>query len=317
MDHKEKCRQLQAIRKGIADKLGIDLHQKECTFPGECSGTCPKCAKEEQILNAALLKKTATVAGLAAGVLSLTACGQAQVTGDVPAPVVDNYVDSDVKPNGEPDGDEILGGLEEAPEWINENNAIYILEGIPGVYYVKVDNSKFEEAGFDADYQRNNPFYRYFEIYQRAEDGEEFVADVLIFDSWNDIAYDLNGEVVDLETYIVPDISKEAGEEDMSGYTSITMEEAKGIFETPGDYIILDVRRADEFAEGHIPGAINVANEDIVDAEPAELPDKAQTIYVYCRSGNRSKQASEKLANMGYENIIEFGGIIDWTGDID
>ena len=103
----------------------------------------------------------------------------------------------------------------------------------------------------------------------------------------------------------------------MSGYTSITMEEAKGIFETPGDYIILDVRRADEFAEGHIPGAINVANEDIVDVEPAELPDKAQTIYVYCRSGNRSKQASEKLANMGYENIIEFGGIIDWTGDID
>ena len=60
--------------------------------------------------------------------------------------------------------------------------------------------------------------------------------------------------------------------------------------EVPGEYIILDVRRADEFAEGHIPGAINVANEDIGDKEIAELPDKNQTIYVYCRSGNRSKQ---------------------------
>ena len=81
--------------------------------------------------------------------------------------------------------------------------------------------------------------------------------------------------------------------------------------------MILDVRRADEFADGHIPGAINVANEDIQDVEPAELPDKNQTIYVYCRSGNRSKQAASKLAAMGYTNIIEFGGIMDWTGEIE
>ena len=306
MNHKETCRQLQAIRKGIADKLGIDLHQKECTFPGECSGTCPKCAKEEQILNAALLKKTATVAGLAAGALSLAACGQTQVTGDVPAPVVDNYV--------EPDGDEIVGGMEDPPEVINKYDAISTLESRPGVDYVKIDNYKFADAGYDDDYLTEHPFYEYVEIYQCTEDGEMVVVDALIFDSWNNIAYDLNGEVVDLETYTVPDIRIE---EDMSGYTSITMEEARGIFETPGDYIILDVRRADEFAEGHIPGAINVANEDIASDEPAELPDKAQTIYVYCRSGNRSKQASAKLANMGYENIIEFGGIIDWTGDIE
>ena len=103
----------------------------------------------------------------------------------------------------------------------------------------------------------------------------------------------------------------------MSGYTSITMDEAKEIFGTQGDYIILDVRRADEFAQGHIPGAINIANEDIADVEPAELSDKEQTIYVYCRSGNRSKQASAKLAAMGYTHIIEFGGIIDWTGAIE
>ena len=101
------------------------------------------------------------------------------------------------------------------------------------------------------------------------------------------------------------------------GYTQINMDVAKSIFEVPGEYIILDVRRADEFAEGHIPGAINVANEDIEDKEIVELPDKNQTIYVYCRSGNRSKQAAEKLVKLGYENIIEFGGIIDWKGDIE
>ena len=100
-------------------------------------------------------------------------------------------------------------------------------------------------------------------------------------------------------------------------YTSITMEDAKEIFQEKGDYLIVDVRRADEFAEGHIQGAINIANEDIVSSEPAELPDKDQVIYVYCRSGNRSKQASEKLAAMGYTNIVEFGGILDWTGEVE
>ena len=109
----------------------------------------------------------------------------------------------------------------------------------------------------------------------------------------------------------------EEGENNMPKYVSITMEEAKRVFETQGDYIILDVRREDEFAEGHIPGAINVPNEGIQDTEPSELPDKNQTIYVYCRSGNRSKQAASKLATMGYNNIIEFGGIMDWTGDIE
>ena len=100
-------------------------------------------------------------------------------------------------------------------------------------------------------------------------------------------------------------------------YTQINMDAARTIFEVPGEYLILDVRRAEEFAEGHIPDAVNVANEDIVDKEIAELPDKKQTIYVYCRSGNRSKQAAEKLVKFGYENIIEFGGIIDWKGDIE
>lgn len=108
------------------------------------------------------------------------------------------------------------------------------------------------------------------------------------------------------------------GENKMT-YKQISMDDAKQIFESGEEeaYIILDVRRADEFAEGHIPGAINVANESIGADSPAELPDKNQLIYVYCRSGNRSKQAAEKLVALGYTNIVEFGGIIDWTGEID
>lgn len=113
-------------------------------------------------------------------------------------------------------------------------------------------------------------------------------------------------------------IAGKLGSEDTMTYKQISMDEAKEIFEsdTDGSYIILDVRREDEFAEGHIPGAINVANESIGAEDPAELPDKEQLIYVYCRSGNRSKQAAEKLAALGYTNIVEFGGIIDWTGEI-
>lgn len=107
------------------------------------------------------------------------------------------------------------------------------------------------------------------------------------------------------------------GENQVAEYTSITMEDAKQIFQEKGDYLIVDVRRADEFTEGHIPGAINIANEDIASAEPTELSDKEQVIYVYCRSGNRSKQASAKLAAMGYTNIVEFGGILDWTGEVE
>lgn len=102
----------------------------------------------------------------------------------------------------------------------------------------------------------------------------------------------------------------------MAYYTQITMNEAKAIFEIPGDYIILDVRRPDEYAQGHIPGAINAANETITDQEPQELLDRKKTIYVYCRSGNRSRQAAEKLVNMGYENIVDCGGIMDWTGEV-
>lgn len=97
-------------------------------------------------------------------------------------------------------------------------------------------------------------------------------------------------------------------------YRSITTEEASALFEADGSYVIVDVRRADEFASGHIPSAINIPNESIGEKCPPELPDRQQLIYIYCRSGNRSKQASAKLAAMGYTNIVEFGGILDWPG---
>ena len=99
-------------------------------------------------------------------------------------------------------------------------------------------------------------------------------------------------------------------------YRQVNMDEAITMMEEESGYIILDVRTPEEFAEKHIPGAINVANETIGTDEIPELPDKDQLILVYCRSGNRSKQASEKLVALGYTNIVEFGGINDWPGEI-
>ena len=104
--------------------------------------------------------------------------------------------------------------------------------------------------------------------------------------------------------------------EQKSGYQQVSMEEGLELIKADSEYILLDVRRTDEFEEGHIPGAINIPNESIGTEEIAELPDKNQTIYVYCRSGNRSKQASQKLVDLGYTNVIEFGGIIDYSGEI-
>ena len=102
-----------------------------------------------------------------------------------------------------------------------------------------------------------------------------------------------------------------------SGYRQISMNEAVKMMKDEKDYIILDVRRPEEFAEGHIPGAINVPNEEIGTTDIAELPNKSQLILVYCRSGRRSKEASEKLVKLGYTNIVEFGGILDWKGEIE
>ena len=98
-------------------------------------------------------------------------------------------------------------------------------------------------------------------------------------------------------------------------YRQINMDAAITMMDEESGYIILDVRTPEEFADKHIPGAINIPNETIGTAEIPELPNKDQLILVYCRSGNRSKQASQKLVALGYTNIVEFGGINDWPGE--
>ena len=98
-------------------------------------------------------------------------------------------------------------------------------------------------------------------------------------------------------------------------YRQITMQQAVEMMEKEENYIILDVRTHEEFAAGHIPGAIVIPNETIGAEEIPQLPDKDQLIMVYCRSGNRSKQASDKLVKLGYTNIVEFGGINSWPGE--
>ena len=103
--------------------------------------------------------------------------------------------------------------------------------------------------------------------------------------------------------------------ESEASYRQVSMDEAIAIMESESDYIILDVRTTEEFADKHIPDAINIPNETIGTEDIPELPDKDQLILVYCRSGNRSKQASDKLVGLGYTNIGEFGGINDWPGE--
>ena len=100
-------------------------------------------------------------------------------------------------------------------------------------------------------------------------------------------------------------------------YKQVTAEQAMSMMNSlSSPYIILDVRTPEEFAQGHIPNAINIPNETIGTEQIPQLPNKKQVIFVYCRSGNRSKQAAEKLVQLGYTNVVEFGGIHDWPGDV-
>lgn len=95
-------------------------------------------------------------------------------------------------------------------------------------------------------------------------------------------------------------------------YRSVSAQEAKELMETETDYVILDVREADEYAEKHIPGAVLLPVGQVEDRAEIELPMKKQLILVYCRAGNRSKTAAEALAKLGYTNVVEFGGINEW-----
>jgi len=98
-------------------------------------------------------------------------------------------------------------------------------------------------------------------------------------------------------------------------WRTVSQEEAMKIMDEETDYVILDVRTQAEYDEGHIPGAVLVPH-DTIKGDVPELPDKKQLILVYCRSGNRSKQAAQALADAGYESVVEFGGISTWPGEI-
>ena len=111
--------------------------------------------------------------------------------------------------------------------------------------------------------------------------------------------------------------SCEGNTEDKAVYMSITADEAKEIMDSASDYIILDVRTDEEFIEGHIPGAILIPDYEITASANTMLPNKDQLILVYCRSGRRSKLAAETLSELGYTNVKEFGGIIDWKYEIE
>ena len=102
-----------------------------------------------------------------------------------------------------------------------------------------------------------------------------------------------------------------------AAYLNITAEEVKQIVDNEEGYIILDVRTQEEYDEGHIPGAVVISHEEITEKAENVLTDKEQLILVYCRSGRRSKIAAEALVELGYTNIKEFGGIIDWPYEVE
>lgn len=104
--------------------------------------------------------------------------------------------------------------------------------------------------------------------------------------------------------------------ENPSTYEQITAEQAKTIMDTEKDYVIIDARTEEEFAEGHIANARLIPEYEIAERAEKELPDKDALILVYCRSGRRSKIASEELVKLGYTNVKEFGGIIDWPYEV-
>lgn len=100
-----------------------------------------------------------------------------------------------------------------------------------------------------------------------------------------------------------------------ASYRQVSATEAQELMASEEGYVIVDVRTPEEYDSGHIPGAVNVPNEEIGSEDPEALPDKGQLVLVYCRSGNRSVQAAEKLAALGYTNVVEFGGITSWPGE--
>ena len=118
--------------------------------------------------------------------------------------------------------------------------------------------------------------------------------------------------LIALLTFALPFGCVGCSDGDSANYEQISGAEAKALMDSESGYIIIDARTQEEYDQGHIPGAILIPEYEIADRAEKELPDKAQLILVYCRSGRRSKIAAEELVKLGYTNVKEFGGIIDW-----
>ena len=112
--------------------------------------------------------------------------------------------------------------------------------------------------------------------------------------------------------------AKENEKKTAEQFTSISMDEAAKLMETEKDFILVDVRRPDEYNAGHIPGAVLLTNETISETTAERiLKNKDQKIFVYCRSGQRSRDAARKLSALGYTNVVNIGGIMSWKGKIE
>ena len=122
--------------------------------------------------------------------------------------------------------------------------------------------------------------------------------------------------LIAMQTFTLPFGCVGCSDGGAASYEQISGAEAKALMDSESGYIILDAREQDEYDEGHIPGAILIPYGEIADRAEKELPDKDQLILVYCRSGRRSKIAAEELVKLGYTNVKEFGGIIDWEYEI-
>lgn len=123
--------------------------------------------------------------------------------------------------------------------------------------------------------------------------------------------------VMPVTCFLIACSPKSSRKNDDNSYMSITAEEAKDIMDSEEGYLILDVRTPEEYEEGHIADAVLIPDYEISKSAKEKLTDKEQTILVYCRSGRRSKNAAEQLAALGYTNVMEFGGIIDWPYGIE
>ena len=120
-----------------------------------------------------------------------------------------------------------------------------------------------------------------------------------------------------LVTVLLSACGQTGGNKQEAVYQNITAQQAKALMDTQSGYVILDTRTREEYDQGHIPGAILIPYDQVPEQAEDILPDKDQLILVYCRSGRRSKLAAEALVKLGYTNIQEFGGIIDWPYEVE